>query len=200
MKQIKQKKTGNSCQRILGMVGLMAITRISLASVPFPVAYSFFTSVKPVQSSPAIRAAHPVFKSIIPTLQKKTKVPILLPTYIPESDGEIPLYARLETINPAKYFILLDFDPKCKGGTACRLGSISGELITAKNRPLKGKIITLSKQRKGYFVDAVCGANCSDSTLSWQEKGYFYQVAIKAGDLSSLVKMANSTILIPLAK
>jgi hypothetical protein len=183
----------------LGILGLLGIAAIAL---PFnsiqamASEHGFRIATKPAQTSSINQTFNPVFKQIIPILKKKTQVPLWLPSYIPESDGDIPLYAQLEIVTAKNYSILLGFDPECNGGTACRLGSISGEKINSQNKILKGKKITLSHQRQGYFVDATCGANCSDSTLSWQEKGYLYRLAIKAGDLKTLVKMANSTVLI----
>jgi hypothetical protein len=185
---------------MLGMLKIMGIVAIALPFSSIQVtnaSHDSLITAKSVPVSPTKQTTNPVFSPIIPTLKKKTKVPLWLPSYIPESERDIPLYAQLETVTAKSYSILLGFDPECNGGTACRLGSVSGEKINSQNKILKGKKITLSRKRQGYFVDATCGANCSDSTLSWQEKGYLYQVAIKAGDLKTLVKMANSTILIP---
>ncbi len=185
---------------MLGMLKIMGIVAIALPFSSIQASngeHGFRIVTKPAQTSSINQTFNPVFKQIIPILKKKTQVPLWLPHYIPESDGDIPLYAQVETVTAKSYSILLGFDPECNGGTVCRLGSISGEKINSQNKILKGKKITLSRKRQGYFVDATCGANCSDSTLSWQEKGYLYQVAIKAGDLKTLVKMANSTILIP---
>ena len=182
----------------LGILGLLGIAAIAFNSIPaISIERDFLIATKPAQASTTNQTVNPIFKPIIPSLKKKTRVPLCLPNYIPESDGEIPLYAQLETVTAKSYSILLGFDPECNGGTACRLGSVSGEMINSKNRILKGNKITLSRKRQGYFVDAICGANCSDSTLSWQEKGYLYKLTIKAGDLKTLVKMANSTVLIP---
>jgi hypothetical protein len=184
----------------LGIFGIMGSVAIAL---PFSLiqvndaGHDPLITAKSVPVSPTKQTANPVFSPIIPTLKKKTKVPLWLPSYIPESEGDIPLYAQLETVTAKSYSILLGFDPECNGGTACRLGSVSGEIMNSKNKILKGNKITLSRKRQGYFVDATCGANCSDSTLSWQEKGYFYKLTIKAGDLKTLVKIANSTVLIP---
>jgi hypothetical protein len=185
---------------IVSVISIIAMLGGGFSAIASPLADNFLVSEKTVQSVPEVPTTHPIFKPIIPNLQKKTKVPILLPSYIPESEATNPLYAQLGTMTAGKYSILLAFDPQCNEATACRLGSVSGEVITSKNKAIKGKIITLSRQRKGYFVDATCGANCSDSTLDWQEKGYRYRVAIKAGDLKTLHKMANSTVLIPLEK
>ncbi|MEH2245043.1 hypothetical protein [Nostoc sp.] len=137
---------------------------------------------------------HPVFKSILPKLKQKTQIKILLPKFIPESDGENPIYAIIEAATQKKYDILLGFSPNCNGGTACRLGVLSAEAVTSKTPRLTGKPVSLAKGITGYFVDFTCGANCSDATLTWRQKGVQYVVGVKAGDRTSLIKMANSAI------
>lgn len=138
--------------------------------------------------------SHPVFKSILPKLKQKTQIKILLPKFIPESDGENPIYAIIETASQKRYDILLGFSPDCGGGNACRLGGLSAEAVTQKTPRLTGKPVSLAKGITGYFVDFSCGANCSDATLTWRQQGVQYTVGLKAGDRTSLVKMANSAI------
>ncbi|WP_138504376.1 hypothetical protein [Nostoc sp. PA-18-2419] len=138
--------------------------------------------------------SHQVFKSILPKLKQKTQIKILLPKFIPESNGENPIYAIIETASPKKYDILIGFSPDCNGGTACRLGVLSAEAVTRKTPRLTGKPVSLAKGITGYFVDFSCGANCSDATLTWRQQGVQYTVGLKAGDRTSLMKMANSAI------
>jgi hypothetical protein len=158
-------------------------------SSPNPIATYSLAKTLPKQSQ-----LNPIFDSILPVLKAKTKLSICLPTYIPESDEPNPIYALLESVSPSKYRIMLAFTNDCLGGTACRLGGVSAEAVTSKSPALEGKTVTLANSITGYFVDATCGANCSDSTLTWQQNGVRYTVAIKAGDVATLEKMANSTI------
>ncbi|MFN6486145.1 MULTISPECIES: hypothetical protein [unclassified Nostoc] len=137
---------------------------------------------------------HPVFKSILPKLKQKSQIRILLPKFIPESDGENPIYATIETATPKEYDILLGFSPDCNGASACRLGVVTAEAVTRKTPRLTGKPVSLAKGITGYFVDFTCGAGCSDATLTWRQQGVQYVVGLKAGDRTSLVKMANSAI------
>ncbi|MBW4646266.1 MAG: hypothetical protein KME23_25295 [Goleter apudmare HA4340-LM2] len=137
---------------------------------------------------------HAVFNPILPKLQQKTRIPILLPKVIPGATGENQLYAILETATPQKYDILLGFSPNCTGGTACRLGVVTAQALTRKTPRLTGKPVSLTKGITGYFVDFSCGANCSDATLTWRQKGVQYVIGLKAGDRTSLVRMANSAI------
>lgn len=135
---------------------------------------------------------HLIFQPILSKIQKQTRIPIFLPSYIPESD-QPRLLAILENVNSSEYKIMLAFDENCTGGTACRLGSISGDSVEAKFVP-DGEEVTLVHNITGYFIDANCAANCSDATLSWIENNIHYLVSLKAGKQDTLVKMANSAI------
>jgi len=137
-------------------------------------------------------ASNSVFKPILPKLKQKTQIKMRLPQYIPDLDGENPLYAIIETATKNQYEIMLAYAPDCGGGNACRLGFVAGEAITQKTPRLSGKPVSLNHNIIGYFADATCGANCSDSTLTWRQQGVQYTVGIKAGDRNSLVKMAKS--------
>jgi hypothetical protein len=157
-------------------------------------------TVNAASVAPTSHAAvpHSVFKPILGKLKAKTQVPIRLPAYVPESRNANPLYALLEVSTSTKYRIMLAFAPDCNGGTACRLGMVSGEKIMPQVTPLKGKPVSLAQGITGYFVDAVCRANCSDATLTWEQDRSRFTVAIKAGKLETLIKMANSAITIRL--
>ncbi|MBD2533926.1 hypothetical protein H6G97_32035 [Nostoc flagelliforme FACHB-838] len=137
---------------------------------------------------------HLVFKSILPKLKQKTQIRILLPKFIPESDGENPIYATIEAATQKKYEILLGFSPDCNGASAYRLGVVTAEAVTRKTPRLTGKPVYLAKGITGYFVDFTCGAGCSDATLTWRQQGVQYVFGLKAGERTSLVKMANSAI------
>jgi hypothetical protein len=151
-------------------------------------------SITPKASATLIQKLHSAFESILPTLLSKTQIPILLPTYIPGESDSSRIYALPESITTSKYIILLAYTEDCTGGTACRLGEVSGEQITSKKPPLKGDMISLEKGLTGYFTGATCGANCSDATLTWEQNGSRYMVAIKAGSVEILTRMANSAI------
>ncbi len=148
------------------------------------------------QNSPVSQGPipNPIFEPILPQLQQETQVPILLPDYVFGSDGATPIYARIETATPSQYQLILGFTPECNGGSACRLGTVSGQEISANSPALEGKTVPLDGGITGYFMDAVCGANCSDSTITWDQNGTRYQMGIKAGKPEDLVKMTNSAI------
>jgi len=135
-----------------------------------------------------------VFQSVLPSLSKKTRVPLRLPTYLATETETNRLYAIVESATPARYGVQLAFDPECNGGNACRYGFVAGQVVASSARRLKGKAVKLAKGITGYFIDAKCGANCTDSTLSWKQDGYRYTVGLKAAKIETLTKIANSAI------
>jgi hypothetical protein len=145
---------------------------------------------QPQKNKTTTLAPHKVFEPISSQLKQQTKIPVLLPTLLPESDNPL-LVAAIENSSPGSYKVMLAFDPQCGGGTACYLGSVSGQQMDGEFVP-DGTEVTLANNLPGYFVDASCGANCSDATFSWIEDDNLYQVAIKGGQLETLRSMANS--------
>jgi len=136
---------------------------------------------------------HQIFESVAPQLQQQTQLSVLLPGFVPEADY-VEIYPILTSVTSSKYEIMLGYTEDCNGGTACRLGMISAETITPAAKKLTGEKVDLPSGITGYFVDATCGANCSDATISWDQKGSRYTLGIKAGKKEDLVKMANSAI------
>ena len=145
-----------------------------------------------LQSSTNKSESLKVFQNILPELTPVVQIPILLPTYIPDLDDSYPVHAIIETKTALQYRILLAFSEDCTGGNACRLGMISGESINPQTQSVQGESVSLNNGITGYFVDATCGANCTDSILTWDKNGYRYTVAVKAANLETLVKMADS--------
>ena len=132
---------------------------------------------------------NPIFANLPSDLQGQTKVPLLLPAFVPESSNPLAT-SIVEDIRASGYEILLAFDENCTGGNACRLGRITGSTLRGQP-PLEGKEVTLADGAVGYFVDSNCGANCSDVALTWVERDSLYKLEIK-GTLEDLEKMANS--------
>jgi hypothetical protein len=135
-----------------------------------------------------------IFDSVLPALRQKTRVPLKLPSYLATENETNPLYAIAVTVALKRYELQLAFTPDCTGGNVCRYGMVSGEVIAFGENRARGKPAKLARGITGYFVDAKCGANCSDSTLTWQQGGYRYVVGIKAANLDTLRKVANSAI------
>jgi hypothetical protein len=163
------------------------LTQIRLV-LPIMLAVAIQTSAqKPSDSA--------VFDPVLRELRGKTRVPLKLPTYLGgEQTEEWPLYAIVEEATPTRYFLQIAFSPDCSGGTACRWGGATGERIGSQTERPTGKPIKLSNRITGYFVDSTCGANCSDSVLTWDQGGYRYTVESKAASSDFLKKVANSAI------
>jgi hypothetical protein len=134
-----------------------------------------------------------VFQPVLAKL-KSGGFAVYLPTYIDGFSGNEKLYANVVKADAKGYEVILGFTPDCGGGTACRLGTLYAEVVAGNAAPIQGTAVNLTGSIKGYFTDFTCGANCSDSTLTWQTGNVRYTVGIKAAKVDSLIKMANSAI------
>lgn len=155
---------------------------------------------------------HQIFRSLLSQLTTKTRVPLLLPAYVPQED--YPLYVTVNTAQPGQYELTIGATEDCSGGNYCRYGTISGQRITSstpsvaeeyaflndpqyqptQRSPEKMGRVTLANGIKGYFIPYVCGANCDDSKVIWEQNGYRYLVGLKSGDKKTVIEMANSAI------
>jgi len=138
-----------------------------------------------------------------PSISQRIRVPPVIrsiPEQIPQNISQIigklleiesPIYVQVTSATSSRYEAILGYEKNCQGGTACRVGMISAEkLIEAANIP-PGEEESLEEGMTGYFVDASCGANCSDATISWDDRGSRYTLGIKVGKKETLVKMAD---------
>lgn len=147
-------------------------------------------SVLPVAKNPKPNS---IFRPIFPALKYYTKIPILLPTYIPESEKPNQVFAILEKSTETQYEIMLASTESCRGDSACRLGSISGK--EEPSIPITGlQVIDLNETTTAYFKPSKCTDVCSDATLTWNQGNYLYTFAIKDGSQETLIKIANSAI------
>ncbi len=134
--------------------------------------------------------AHPnsAFNKVTGQLKYETKVPVLLPAFVP-SDNQ-PAFSYISSLSATLYEVELTYVDGCRAG-ACYIGMVSGQVKPA-GQPLSGDIVILKSGAKAYFVDAFCGANCSDSQLIWDSGKYRYMVTGKGEKVETLTKMANS--------
>ncbi len=173
----------------------------------------FFTS-NPIDLAQAgsERQIDPVFRPIVAELETKTRVPLLLPSLVPQPG--FPLYATVNSATVDAYELTIGDRENCSGGNYCRFGSISGQKVTPSTpaiekeysfmndpgyRPSKRSEepmgwVVLTNGIRGYFVPYVCGANCDDSKVVWEQNGYRYLVGLKVGDKKTVVAMATSAI------
>lgn len=151
-------------------------------------------------SSTAVQAAtahpHPVFAPIVATL-RHSHIPLALPSYIPTEVYALPhqrIYAVIDGVTLGHYSVIIGFTRDCNGASVCRLGTVTGDVLRPHRPRLHGKLVRLIRGITGYFVDATCGAGCSDATVSWDQHNDRYSVGLKAGARPLLVHMANSAI------
>ncbi len=143
---------------------------------------------------------HPLFQNLLSTLYKQTKIPVRLPTYIPNPNAEnslsgegtivqasasasyMPnlkakktLIATLSSATANEYTIVLGNRPNCQGQNSCKLGSLSATKLTPKTISLQRAF-----QQAASFVNnpLFTGERRSPDaigpvTLSTNIKGYF---------------------------
>lgn len=173
--------------------------------ISFTVAAAFASAsvrVRPAALAPAQKTVElpaetvrAIFAPITAELKRRSGVPVRLPKRLTGVTSEDPqVYAMIEKAGPAGYTVDVDFDPQCMGATACHHGTVYAQKATPRNSRLRGRLVRLAQGMSGYFVDAQCGASCSESKLSWKQDNTIYTVAIKAGALSDLTAMANSML------
>lgn len=134
-----------------------------------------------------------IFKEIISSLLQKTRVPLRLPEYVPNSNDK-GLHAILEIAQPGAYSIQLAWVKDCEGGNACHVGYIGGSKTRHQPSDKPAVPVTLAGGIRASFVDFECGAHCDDASLYWSEGEFYYEVSLKAGNKETLIRMANTAI------
>jgi hypothetical protein len=154
---------------------------------------AFFLLPLPSNIGQQISSSATIFDKVLPKLQQKTRVPIKLSSYIAAEEETNPLYAIITKATSNGYELELAFTTDCGGANVCHYGIVSGTIALGSKRP-RGKPVKLVRGITGYFIDAKCDWTCTDSTLTWQQAGHRYTVGIKAADVDTLRKVANSAI------
>ena len=129
--------------------------------------------------------------------------PLMLPPEFPAGEGLPAVQPYVITAEPGEYEISLDYGPDCHGAGACHYGSLAGKQVDSplpvgiRNNPFeaeRAQAVTLAYGIQGYFVESVCGANCSDAQVFWLYGGYQYMLGLKAGLQSDVINLANAAI------
>lgn len=155
-----------------GLLAPAVLASVALADIPFPV------------------------QDVLPYLEARTTVPILLPDTVPLTEVE-RVYVSSEA-NTLSYVLSIDYTEDCGGATPCTFGALSAEVDGFSFDPddlFPGdtfELVTLADGTEaGYFN--LCGAYCS-AILQWEEGGVLYTVYLKNGTQEDLLAIANSAI------
>jgi len=152
-------------------------------------------SARPSVSMLARPAVNPLFR---PLLAKLTgiAIPVLLPTHIARQTAkDLPLYASVDDLGRYSYLIDMGYTSDCRGGGACRLGTVTGgpevDTPTIFDYP-RGQHVRLRSGALALYFPYTCGASCGDSVLVFEVQGVVYTVSVKAGTLAEVRSMAES--------
>jgi hypothetical protein len=175
---------------------ILAFASLSCIGRPTPNAPALFVAQESSNPAKSVGAERQdVFASVMPALRKQTRVPLRLPSFLPDSgDKDSPIYAILESADPQGYEIQLAWSDDCNGGNACHYGTVQGRVTPPEGVSGRKVPVTLEGGIKGYFIDASCGAHCNDSWVGWSENGFHYSIGIKAEKKRVLIRVANSAI------
>lgn len=197
--------------KVLLFTWLILFTYASASTEAYPAPPNRIATIQVAQTINQSQP-HPIFRPVLSQLTTKTRVPLLLPAYVPQED--YPLYATVNTAQPEQYELTIGATEDCSGGNYCRYGTVSGQRITSstpsveeeyaflndpqyqpsERSPEKMGRVTLANGIRGYFIPYTCGANCDDSKVIWEQNGYRYLVGLKKADKKVVVEMANSAI------
>ncbi|HST62835.1 MAG TPA: hypothetical protein VLK84_29280 [Longimicrobium sp.] len=143
----------------------------------------------------AAEPENPIWTPVLPRLRSEVRIPLRLPEVLGwEDEPPDSAFAIVERADPAGYVLMIGLASDCDGGNWCRYGSVSGERIAGAEDAPGGTPVPLADGITGHFVDATCGAVCSDAKLWWEEDGVRYAVGVKAARVETLVPIARSAL------
>lgn len=142
------------------------------------------------------------FEPFVQELQSAQFAP-MLPAEFPIDAGQPDIFPYVYFAEGGRYELSLDFGEDCMGTGACHYGSMMIQK-TASEVPIGSEYnllniwtaqkVILEKGIQGYFVESVCGANCSDAQVFWVYAGHEYMVGLKGAPLEPVAALANGMI------
>ncbi|MGO9642947.1 MAG: hypothetical protein ACLP1Y_16760, partial [Candidatus Acidiferrales bacterium] len=79
-----------------------------------------------VSQKPSVQGPSFVFREIEPRIRRDSRVPPMLPGFLPYVDESHPIYAISKSITSSGYDVLLAVELPCKGENRCLYGSVRG--------------------------------------------------------------------------
>jgi hypothetical protein len=162
----------------------------TVASRPIPAAAQGDHSNGPAQ----------VFKSLLPQIREKTKVPVFLPSDLPQPIGKAK-YGVAGDLQADKYEISLYYELEI--GDPGFAANFTGQ-ADAKYHPEElpnVKEVKLARGTKGFWRPVFCGGSCAPANLWWMDGGVLYQIQLKLSPTMSerdqeneIIAVANSAI------
>ena len=106
----------------------------------------------------------------IQIVDKKTTVPVLLPSKLPFA-SKVPKLYPSSSATKSSYSLVFAGAPNCGGANACFLASFEGK----RGGKLPGKSnLKLAGGQPAFYKGITCGASCSPATLWFVTKGVLY--------------------------
>lgn len=110
------------------------------------------------------------FGKQIPAVDRKTTVPVLLPSTLPFA-AKVPKLYPSGTATKNHWVLVLEGAPGCRGANACFLASFEG----TRGGKLPGKSnLKLKGGQPAFYKGITCGASCSPASLWFVDKGVLY--------------------------
>tara|TARA_R110000868_G_scaffold411409_2_gene703791 strand:- start:24327 stop:24845 length:519 start_codon:yes stop_codon:yes gene_type:complete len=132
----------------------------------------------------------------VATLQAKTKLPIVIPSYLPKRKTAYYAYAE---IIPNGYVINVDATSTCHGAKYCSLGYVQA-LVHAQPRMLKdrdGKVITQIIKQNGvkyYYTAGHAMGDYFPAQIQWMQQQVMVTIAAPHATQAILLKIASSCV------
>jgi hypothetical protein len=151
--------------------------------------------VAAVVAAPSANAIYPLqaFKTLLPKVQSRTTVAVLLPAKLPTAGRTPKLYASGFGIGSA-WSLSLAGAPNCGNANACFIAAFNGQ----RGRPLPIKSnLKLANGDAAAYHPISCGASCAPATLWFVHQGVLYTWQLKdapKGARSVLMKAAAAAI------
>ena len=126
-------------------------------------------------------------------IDRKTEVPILLPTRLPWS-GRVPRLYPVAWTTPRGWGLSLAAAPQCGGATACFVASF--EATRGGRLPARSNLGLAGGQR-AYYLPIRCGASCAPASIWFVHERVLYAWQLKEppkGGKAALARLAASAI------